>query len=353
MKPKGPHPDKALSAVQVRNLKTPGRYADGNGLYLVVDPSGAKRWVLRTVARGKRRDIGLGGTKLVCLADARDDATALRKIARDGGDPLAARRKDRAVVPTFEEAARTVHTEQAPSWNNAKHSAQWLSSLQAYAFPKIGAMRVDHIEPPDVLRVLSPIWLVRPETARRVRQRIGTVLDWAKTAGHRTDTNPIDGIGKGLPKQPKRTNHYTAMPYEDVPEFIRALRTTETSPPTVLAFEFLILTAARTGEVIGVVWDEIDIDAKTWAIPGGRMKGKAEHRVPLSDRCVEILERAKRLSSGGDYVFVGRSADEPLSNMVFLRTLRRMGLSVTTHGFRSSFRDWASEKTNFPNDVCE
>lgn len=183
MKAKGKHPEKALTAVQVRSMNKPGRYADGNGLYLVVDPTGAKRWMLRTIVQGKRRDIGLGGLSLVTLAEAREKALAYRKVARDGGDPLAEKKAAKvAAAPTFAEAAEQVHAAHAASWRNPKHAAQWINTLRTYANPTIGARRVDELDTPDILRVLSPIWLAKPETARRVRQRIGTVLDWAKAA---------------------------------------------------------------------------------------------------------------------------------------------------------------------------
>jgi integrase len=353
MKPTGAHPDKALSASMVRNATKPGRFADGNGLYLIVDPTGAKRWVLRTVVQGRRRDIGLGGFKVVSLADARELAAGFRRIARDGGDPLAQRRQAQAVKPTFEEAATTVHSEQEAGWRNAKHAAQWLSTLREYAFPVIGQRRVDQIETPDLLKVLSPVWLTKPETARRVRQRIATVFDWAKAAGHRSGDNPVDGVAKGLPKQNDRTAHMTALPYGDAPAFIERLRDCDGGELVRLAFEYLILTVTRTGEVLGARWPEINLDAAVWTIPADRMKGGREHRVPLAPRCVEILHRVRELAPDRELVFPGRTADKPLSNMVFLMTLRRMEVECTAHGFRSSFRDWASERTNFPNEVCE
>jgi integrase len=353
MKAKGRHPEKALSAVRVRAIKASGRYTDGNGLYLVVDRSGAKRWILRTVVRGKRCDIGLGGLRLVSLSQAREMAATYRKLARHGGDPLAERRKERRTVPTFEQAARLVHAEHSAAWKNPKHAAQWINTLVDYVFSAFGDRRVDHIDSPDVLKVLSTIWLTKPETARRVRQRIGTVLDWAKAAGFRAGENPVGGVGKGLPKQPDRDDHHAALPYAKVPEFIQTLRELDASEAAKLAFEFLILTATRTGEVLGAKWREVDFEQKTWTIPGERMKAARRHVVPLPERCLHILARAKELSGGGEYVFPGRSTDKPLSNMVFLMTLRRMGLSITTHGFRSSFRDWASERTSFPREVCE
>jgi integrase len=353
VKGKGRHPEKALTAVQVRSLTHPGRYADGNGLYLVVEPTGAKRWMLRTVVQGRRRDIGLGGLTLVSLAEARDKALAYRKLARDGGDPLAERGKTKIVVPTFAEAARQVHAEHKATWRNEKHAAQWINTLRTYAGPHIGERRVDQIDTPDVLRVLSPIWLTKPETARRVRQRVGTVLDWAKAAGHRTGDNPVESVAKGLPKQGDRKEHHAALPYPQVPDFIERLRASQTGEISRLAFEFLILTASRTSEVLAAEWSEIDGARALWTVPADRMKARRVHRVPLSGRCIEILARAKLLGAGSPYLFPGRSVQKPMSNMVFLMLLRRMEVPITTHGFRSSFRDWAAEATSLPREVAE
>lgn len=351
---KGRHPEKALTTVQVRALKTPGRYADGHGLYLVVDPSGSKRWLLRVVVQGKRRDIGLGGASLVTLAEAREKAFAYRKTARDGGDPLAERRRAQVTVPTFAEAAELVHADHQATWKNSKHAAQWITTLRTYANPHLGTKRVDQIETPDVLRALSPIWLTKAETARRVRQRIGTVLDWAKAAGHRSGDNPVEGVAKGLPKQGEREEHHAALPYAEVPSFVARLRAMS-GPGEIgrLAFEFLILTAARTGEVLGARWSEIDESERLWTVPAVRMKAGREHRVPLAGRALTILDRAKELSGGSALVFPGRGGERPLSNMVFLMALRRMGQTITAHGFRSSFRDWAAETTTLPREVSE
>lgn len=287
------------------------------------------------------------------LGEARELASTYRKVARDGGDPLSDRRKARQLVPTFQEAAETVHRDSEPSWRNAKHAAQWIATLREYVFPFIGNRPVDQIDTPDVLKALAPIWLTKPETARRVRQRIAAVMDWAKTAGHRSGDNPVAGIAKGLPKQPDRGNHHAALAYADVPAFVQRLRDSDASETVCIAFEFLILTATRTGEVLGATWKEIDLASAVWTVPESRMKGGRKHRVPLSPPCLAILKRARVLDPEGDYVFAGRSADQPLSNMAFLMTLRRMELDVTAHGFRSAFRDWASERTNFPNEVCE
>ena len=349
----GKHPHKALSTVRINSIKSKGRFADGNGLYLVVDPSGAKRWVLRTMVRGKRRDIGLGGLKLVSLAEAREKAAEFRKMAREGGDPVAERRKATKTAPTFKEAAKAVYESYKAAWKNPKHVAQWISSMEAYAFPIIGTLRVDEIETTDVMRVLSPIWLSKPETARRVRQRMKSTLDWAKASGFRSGDNPVDGVTSGLPKHTDRDNHFQAIPYKEVPKFVVALRDSNTNEIVRLAFELLILTATRTNEVLNADWAEIDLKKKVWTIPGSRMKTSQEHRIPLSSRALELFKRAQKIGNEEGIVFPGRDSKKPLSNMAFLMSIRRMGLDFTAHGFRSAFRDWAAETTNYPRDVCE
>lgn len=352
-KPRGPHPDRRLTPLRVRHA-TRGRYADGNGLYLFVDESGAKRWLLRTIVHGKRRDIGLGSTRLISLPEARTEAARLRRIARDGGDPLAERRKARTIVPTLKDAAAIVHASHSRTFRNTKHQADWLNSLQLHVFPLLGNRLVDSITPADVLQVLGPIWLTKPETARRVQQRLRAVFDWAKLSGFRDKDNPATGIKGGLPKHKSGKAHHAALPYDQVPAFMSELRATAAGESTRLAFEFLILTAARTSEVIGAQWNEIDVASRTWTVPANRIKSGREHRVPLSARCIELLEQARALSSGDPYVFSGRSSKRPLSNTVFLMLLRRMGYGqFTGHGFRSAFRDWAAERTNVPRAVCE
>ncbi|MBP2301963.1 tyrosine-type recombinase/integrase [Azospirillum picis] len=353
----GRHPEKALTAVTVRNAK-PGRYADGNGLYLEVDESGARRWLLRIMVQGRRRDIGLGSTTLVSLAEARDTAIAMRKVARAGGDPVAERQKALRIVPTFESAARTCHTEHKDSWKNGKHADQWLTTLETHAFPVIGTMTVDRIGTPEVRDVLLPIWLEKPETARRVRQRIGTVLDWAATKGFREGENPVRSVAKGLPKQKDSGEHFAALPYDDVPAFLTKLRATDQTGPVVkLAMEFLILTAVRSGEMRGAMWREIDTEAKLWTIPAERMKAGKPHVVPLAPRAVELLEEARKLARKPDdldaLVFEGSKPDKPMSDMTLTMVLRRMKIEATAHGFRSAFRDWTAETTNTPSDVAE
>ena len=353
-KAKGRHPEKLLTAVKVRTMKTPGRHTDGGGLFLVVSPTGAKKWVLRTVVQGKRRDIGLGGTSVVPLIEARELAARYRKIAREGGDPLAERRKAQMVVPTFEQAARQVHEEHAPAWKNAKHGQQWINTLRDYAFPVLGDRRVDQVDSADVLKVLSPIWLAKPETARRVRQRLKTVLDWCRANHYRSGENPVEGIAKALPKQPRKDGHHAAIPFEQVPAFIEQLRGSGAGDQVKAAFEMLILTGVRTGELLNAKPSEFDLKSNVWVIPPERMKAGREHRVPLAPRAVELVEQALALSGEEPYLFPGRSPGRPLSNMVFLMTLRRLGRSdLTAHGFRSAFRDWISERTSFPSAVAE
>lgn len=344
---------KQLTAIAVRQLTKPGRYSDGNGLYLLVDPSGARRWLLRIVVQRRRRDIGLGSARLVPLATARETAIEMRRLARAGGDPIAERRRRRMLAPTFKEAAKSVHAETVVSWKNARHAASWLTTLETYAFPIIGDRPVDQIETADILKVLAPIWLTKSETARRVRQRMRTVLDWARVAHGLKGLNPVEGVERGLPKQTDRGEHYAAMPYSKIPTFIAELRTHSVENPPLLAFEFLILTASRTNEVLMASWDEFDLDELTWTIPARRMKGNETHIVPLSQRSLTLLRCMKSIAGDKGLVFPGRGVGRPLSNMVFLMTLRRMELTVTAHGFRSSFRDWAAEETVFPNFVVE
>lgn len=354
MKRTGKHPDRAFTTFRINAIKKPGKFADGNGLYLVVAPSGAKRWMLRTVVQGRRRDIGLGGLSLVSLAEAREKARSYRKTAREGGNPILERQRIQvAIAPTFEDLARTVHGQHKAGWKNPKHVEQWLTTLKMYAFPTLGALPVNQIGTPDVLRALAPVWLVKPETARRVRQRIGTVLDYAKAAGYRVDGNAVEGVAKALPRQPDRKAHHSAMSYDKVAEFVRDLQASDAGVGVTLALEFLILTAARTGEVLGAKWSEMSLEEASWTILDNRMKAGREHRVPLSPRAMTILIEAKKLSAQSEFVFPGRTTTKPMSSMAFLMLMRRMNINLTVHGFRSSFRDWSSERTNFSREICE
>ena len=349
----GRHKDKILTAATVRSLNDAGFYADGNGLYLKVDPSGTKRWIQRLVIQGKRRDVGLGSASIVPLAKARAAALANRELARDGGDPLAARKQLNTIL-TFEAASQRVHNLHLPTWRNAKHGQQWINTLREYVFPHFGTKRLDAINSADVLSALTPIWNSHPETARRVKQRIGTVLKWAIAQGWRTD-NPAEAISKALPKHDRsKVKHQKALPYGEVASALEKVRNSDASLSSKLALEFAVLTATRSGETRGATWHEIDMDAAEWTIPGERMKAKKVHRVPLSPRCLEILKQAKSLKSAtSEYVFPGMVDGKPLSDMTLSKLLKELGIAAVPHGFRSSFRDWASEQTNFPNQVCE
>lgn len=343
--------EKALSAAFVRTASKPGKYFDGHGLFLKVDTSGARRWVQRIVIRGKRTEIGLGSASLVSLADARETALENRKLARSGGDPLQSKRTAEALL-TFEEAARKVHKIHEPTWRNKKHAAQFLSTLATYTFPRIGKLKVSEVTTADVLAVLQPIWLEKPETARRVRQRIGTVMKWAVANGWRQD-NPADTISSALPKQDKTQAHRKALPYNKVPEFLECLKASNAGPATKLALELLILTASRSGEARLAEWSEFDLENAVWTRPALRMKAKKEHRVPLSPRALEVLSEAKNLGIGEGLVFPGTKLGKPLSDMTLSKLVKALGYDVDVHGFRTSFKTWAQERTNTPRDVSE
>ena len=347
----GRHPEKALSAAFVRTVTKPGKYTDGNGLILKVDPSGARRWVNRITIRGKRTEIGIGSVSLVGLAEAREIALANRKLARQGGDPLKAKREAEAVL-TFEEAARQVHAIHKPTWRNPKHAAQFLSTLETYAFPRLGGQRVMDIDTSDVLAVLQPIWLEKPETARRVRQRIGTVLKWAIAKGWRQD-NPADAIAQALPKQTKAVKHRRALPYDEVAGCLEAVRASGATKATKLALELVVLTACRSGEARLADWSEFDLGKREWTIPGDRMKAGKEHRVPLSPRAIKVLEAAKALGDGTGLVFPGTQPGKPLSDMTLSKLVKDLGYDADVHGFRTSFKTWCQERTNMPREVSE
>jgi len=334
-----------------------GRHGDGSGLYLVVDPSGARRWIVRVVVKGQRNatgaplrtDFGLGGADVVTLNQARDRALEYRRMAKAGLNPRFNARRE---IPTFEEVAGQVHIDRMPTWKNAKHGEQWINTLRDYAFPKIGRMPIDSIGEPEVLMCLSPIWTEKHETARRLSQRIKVVLDVAKSRGYRSGENPVTGIkdGQVLPKVKAKPKHHKAMLWQDVPAFYADLRTRDAMAAKALMFT--CLTGSRTGEVLGMQWGEVDLVARLWTCPADRMKGGVLHRVPLTDEMLAIVEPLRAMQS--DYVFEGQKRHRPLSNMAMLMLLRRMQVEgVTVHGFRSAFRDWASEAANAPREVAE
>ena len=344
-----------LSDVKVRKLKKPGRYTDGDTLYLKVSPSGSKSWIQRLIIKGRRRDLGLGAYPLVSLAEARGRALDNRALARSGGDPMAVKREERLLdaLPTFEELAREHIAENLHSWKNAAHGAQWLSTLETYAFPTLGSLKVKEITRIHVKKVLDPIWTAKPETARRVRQRIRSVMDRAVALEY-VDYNPAgDAINGALAKQRRVRNHHRALPYCNLPAALQAVRESTASPSVKLAFEMLALLACRSGEVRGMTWDEVDLEEATWTVPGERMKAGNPHRVPLSRRAMAILEEARDLGDGGGIVFPAPRYGGVLSVMAFIQLLRRLELDFVPHGLRSSFRDWAAEQTNAPHAVVE
>jgi integrase len=339
-----------LNPTQLKTLNEPGRYVDGDGLMLEVKPTGAKSWVVRLQRGGKRRDYGLGSLKDVGLAEARELARDYRRQLRSGVDPLAQRQQVQA-TPTFEEAAKAVHDEHKRGWRNDKHGAQWLATLKAYAFPTIGGLSVDAVTTGQVRDLLAEIWLTKPETARRVRQRVGTVLDFAHGKGWR-EPFVMSAVNKALPKQPRKTGHFAAMRYADVPAFLGNLR--DGSSMGRLALEALILTAARSGEIRGAKWDELDLKRAIWTVPAERMKAGKEHIVPLSEAAVTVFKRAGQFrNASSELVFLGAVRGKPLSDMTLLKVLRDMKVDATVHGFRSAFRDWCAEETSVPGEVAE
>jgi integrase len=352
-----------LTALRVDKAKRAGMYADGGGLYLRVTHSGTKNWVFRFMLNGRPRWMGVGPLHTIGLAEARNRAAGFRLQRHDGVDPIERRRAERLqgrldAAMTFKQCAARYIASHRAGWRNLKHAAQWEATLAIYAEPIMGGLSVQAIDTALVLRVLEPIWTTKPETAGRVRGRIESILDWAKVRGYRAGENSARWRGhldKLLPARSKvrRVEHHAALPHAKVPGFRVSLR--EQEGIAARALEFAILTAARTGEVIGARWGEIDLLDKTWTLPATRMKAGKEHRVPLSARALAILKEMQAHRHADDaFVFPGAKPGRPLSNMAFLMLLRRMGRGdVTAHGFRSSFRDWAAERTTFPSEVAE
>lgn len=351
-----------LPPVSVKKIKEPGYHADGGGLYLQVTKTGARTWVFRYTIGGRAREMGLGGLGAVSLAKARAKAAECRQLRADGLDPIEERDRARreaeeeaARAKTFKECAQAYIEAHKASWRNKKHADQWTSTLKAYAYPTLGETPVQRIGVAGITSVLEPIWTKKPETASRVRGRIEAVLDWATTRGYRQGDNPARWRGhlaNILPSRAKvrRVEHHPALPYAEIGNFMAALRAE--AGTVARALEFTILTAARTSEVIGARWEEIDLEAATWVIPAGRIKAGREHRVALSSAAIAVLKEM----AGKDPVFVfpGARAKHSISNMAMLKLLARMKRSdLTVHGFRSSFRDWAAERTNFPREVAE
>lgn len=348
-KPRGRHPVNALSDRFVRNAPA-GWHCDGNGLYLVVQPTGSKSWIQRITIHGRRREIGLGGLSAVSLKEARAQAAGNLQVARKGGDPLAEKRRARG-IPTFSVAATEVMRQKGSGWRNAKHAKQWQSTLERYVYPRIGQRRVSEVTAADVLAVLEPIWHEKPETARRVHQRIGAVMEWAAAMEFRAD-NPCDRLKKTLLPQKHVVKHMRTLPHGEVSAAIATVWQSRALLQTKLAFEFLVLTAARSGEVRLATWDEIDLESKSWLIPARRMKAKREHHVPLSRRAVQILEKARPLRNDTGLVFPSPRG-RALSDMTLSKVLRDQDIAAVPHGFRSSFRDWAAERTDHRREAIE
>jgi len=327
------------TAAFVRSVTKPGKYGDQHGLILRVQPSGSKAWIWRGTVNGKRRDLGLGRYPYVSLAEARAKAFDYRKVALDGGDPVTLRADG---VPTFARAAETVIALHAGRWKSSTTEEDWRSSLGTYVLPAIGSMRVDEITTADVLDCLSPIWNAKPETARRVRQRIARVMKWAIAQGYRQDSPAGDAVLEALPRQERRQKHHRALPHREVAAAVRKVRAATHVDPTVrLAFEFVVLTAARSGEVRGALWSEIDLETAIWTIPAGRMKGGRGHRVPLSGPVLEVLTEA-RLYSDCPLVFPRQTGGQ-IPAWMLGKLPGRIGIDSTLHGMRSSFRDWCGE----------
>lgn len=343
-----------LTATKIKAIKGKGRYGDGDGLFLNVTVTGTKSWVQRVVVHGRRRDIGLGGYPAVSLAQARQRCADNRQVIAAGIDPITEKRKP--ALATFKEAAGIVHEMNVPRWRSEKHAKSWLRMLERYAFPVIGDMPVDRVDCTDVLAVLKPIWTTKPETGRRVRQRMRMIFRWAM-ANRFIDHNPAgEFIDGALPKMPHIREHFRSLPYQEVGTALGTVEASGASLSAKLCFRFLVLTAARSGEARGATWDETDLETRTWRIHGTRMKGGLEHRVPMSDQALDVLAQARLLRDESGYVFPSPlKSGKAISNMTLTMILGSTGLAerATVHGFRSSFKNWSMEMTDTPWAVGE
>ncbi len=341
-----------ITATEVRTIKKPGRYRADDTLYLYVQPSGRRQWVQRVLINRRRVDIGLGGYPIVTLAEAREVALDNRRLIRKGGNPLAERR--RANVPTFRSAAERYHASRRATWRSEQHARTWMQVLQKHAYPLLADLPVDMIDQRDVLAVLEPIWTKQAETARRIRQRIRAVLRYCEAHGFLNRNVAGDAIDGALPTMPKVQEHHKALPYKEVPNafFVIGSRVSAAR----MCLRFIILTAVRSGEAREATWDEIDRGTSTWTIPSDRMKGDREHRVPLSKLAMSVLEKAEKLRDGSDLIFPSVSKPGlPMTPDNLMKVWRKTGIAkdTTVHGFRTSFRTWAAEQTDFSQAVCE
>ena len=352
-----------LSSRRVDTERKQGRYADGGGLYLQVSPQGTKSWLFRFTLGGKARQMGLGAIQTISLREARNAALKCRKLLHEGVDPIEERKRERSskriqdeTAKTFKECAEAFINSHKTGWRNAKHAAQWTSTLETYAYPVIGSLPVQDVDVSLIMNVLEPIWQEKTETASRVRGRIENIIDWATVANYRKGENPARWKGHleiMLPAKSavSKVKHHEALPYDEVGAFMGELELRD--GVSARGLEFQILTAARTGEVMMSTWAEIDLDKAIWTIPADRMKGGKEHRVPLPEKAVTLL-RGMQDTAVSEFVFPGAQSNRPLSNMAFLQLIKRMGKGeLTAHGFRSTFRDWAAERTSYPREVAE
>lgn len=345
-----------LTVLKVKHAK-PGRHADGRGLYLLVKESGARSWLLRVQAEGQRRDIGLGSANTVSLLDARSAADRLRRKIKLGEDVAVARVNGKkgapAVIPTFETAARECHDAMKPGWRNRKHIDSWLACLENHVFAQLGSKPVDSINSAMVRDVLAPIWLSIPETARRVLQRIGSVLDYAHIQGWCPTEAALRSVRKGLPRQPRSDNHYEAMPFIQLPAFVAHLKSLGSAVGRD-ALRLTIYTAVRSNETRFAIWPEFDLNKGTWSIPGERMKTGKPHIVPLPPIAIELLQERRKIRLSDDGFVFSNGGDKPISDMTMTKVLRDMKIEdVTVHGFRSAFTDWVAEMTDYPKEVAD
>lgn len=350
-----------LTAATIKTLNEPGRYADRDGLYLQVTKKGSRSWIYRYQINGKRREMGLGALKEVSLKDARELAGDARKLQRRGIDPKAQRDRQQATQGdpgawTFDKCATAYIKAHAPGWKNEKHEDQWRNTLETYVKPVFGHLPVDQVDTSLVMQVLQPIWNTKTETASRLRGRIERIISWAIVQGYRSGPNPAlwrGHLSMLLPQRAKvqKVTHHAALPYSEIGEFMPIIRGQKGL--SARAIEFTIMTAARTGEVIGAEWIEVDLVSRIWTIPGERTKSGRDHRVPLSDQAVALLEALEE-RRWSDFIFPSRQHGKHLSNMAMLTLLKRLGRNdITVHGFRSTFRDWAAECTNYPRELAE
>ena len=350
-----------LTAAFVKHVacdEKPKRYGDGNGLYLLVKPGewAGKYWVQRIVIKGVRREIGLGSVKYVSLKQARIRALDNLQLARAGGDPSTLRKLDEAAAsPSFCDAVDKVIDIYKPTWkgtDGGRTARQWRTSLEEYAFPRIGRMPVGSVTSADVMAILLPIWTTKHETAQRVRRRVSAVMKWAIAQGFRAGNPAGDELMAALPKIDRQRAHQRALPHEQVAEALAKIRTAATNPINRLVLEFIVLTAVRSGEARMATWDEVDLSSEVWTVPASRMKSKRQHRVPLSDRAVAVLRDAKSLAQG-EHVFPSPVSRRPVVSGTLVNVLRQAGVDAVPHGFRSTFRDWAAELTDTPHAVME